>query len=154
MKLRRAVESDLAALMGWFPDAHSTDIWSTPNFRFPFTKETFRKDAHWDELDSYCLVADDGDLLAFGQFYEHFNRVHLARLIVNPNRRGQGCGTELVRRLMEAGHRKLGHDEYSLYVYGWNTPAVACYRSVGFIEHAPPKDDPKSLDDCMFMVRK
>ncbi len=152
MKLIVASESDIKSLMLWFPTGRSVDIWGGPRFRYPFTPETFQEDVRWRDMDTYCLVDSSLEMLAFGQFYERHERINLARLVVSPDRRGQGVGTTLVRLLMEQGRKSIPGREYSLYVYRDNHAAKACYVGLGFEEDEYPEDD-ELADTCIYMTR-
>lgn len=152
MQLYRAVRADIEGLMSWFPDARSTRVWGGPAFRYPFTAETFAEDTRWRQMDSFRLADADGDMLAFGQLYERHGRINLARLVVAPERRGQGLGRRLVALLMEEGRRRFPLDEFSLFVFRDNRPARACYESLGFEERVwPPGDD--LIENCVYMTR-
>ena len=153
MILRKARKSDIQELMTWFDTAESCRSWGGPRFEFPFTTESFCRDSRWSDLDSFSLVDDSDRLLGFGQFYEKLNRVHLARIAVDPKRRGAGHGTVLMQELFVAGTTLLSHKEFSLYVYSDNAAAIACYRGVGFKE-VPAEEENEGLKDCLFMVAK
>lgn len=45
MKLDPAAPSHLADMLGWFPEARSCALWAGPQFRFPFTLDSFIKDS-------------------------------------------------------------------------------------------------------------
>lgn len=152
MKLKVANEADISQLMSWFPTSRSVDIWGGPNFRYPFTAETFAEDVRWRQMASYCLVDADGDMLAFGQFYERHGRINLARLVVCPRHRGQGLGRQLVALLMKKGREALPLAEFSLYVYKDNESAKACYKAMGFEECRYPDGD-EMADACFYMTR-
>lgn len=152
MKLKIATEADISHLMSWFPTARSVDIWGGPNFRYPYTPKTFDEDVRWRQIDTYCLFDPAEDMLAFGQIYERHERINLARLVVSPDRRGQGIGKQFIASLMEKGQESFSLPAYSLYVYGDNYPAKACYTSLGFREHQFPADD-EMADTCIYMTR-
>jgi RimJ/RimL family protein N-acetyltransferase len=57
---------------------------------------------------------------------------HLGRLIVDPDRRGEGLGRELVEGLLEICFDDLGLRRVTLRVFRWNTSALLCYLSAGF----------------------
>jgi ribosomal protein S18 acetylase RimI-like enzyme len=152
MKLSPATESDISHLMSWFPTGQSVDIWGGPKFRYPFTPDTFQEDVRWRDMDTYCLVDFSGEVLAFGQIYERHGRINLARLVVSPDRRGQGIGRQLVQLLMERGRTSIPGQEYSLYVYRDNHRAKACYAGLGFEENEYPEDD-EMADTCIYMTR-
>ena len=91
-------------------------------------------------------------MCAFGQVYERNNRINLARLIAHPAMRGQGLGRRLVEMLMTVGADLFQFDEFSLFVYRDNTPALECYRSLGFtVQDYPP--DQSMADLCYYLTR-
>jgi len=151
--LALAANPDFDAVMSWFPDAKSVDRWSGPNFRYPFTGDTFREDCRVDVMESYVLRNSKGQLAAFGQSYDRDGRGHLARLAVNPTLRGQGVGTQLIRMIIAALADANDYDEYSLFVYRDNAPAYQCYLSLGFVVVDYPDDAPMP-DKCFFLTRK
>ena len=58
--------------------------------------------------------------------------VELARLIVDPARRGRGIGALLVERLI-SGAREFAVDLAWVRVVPGNGPALACYARAGFV---------------------
>ena len=151
-QLTPADHDDIDTLMTWFSDAAEVDAWGGPKFRYPYTVETFRTDCHWPEMASYCLRDSDGKMCAFGQYYDRNGYMNLARLVVAPEYRGRRIGTELVTRLMQVAAERMTLDEFSLFVYRDNTPALKLYQSLGFaIQKYPP--DQTLADKCYFLTR-
>lgn len=146
-------EANIDELMGWFTDAASVDRWGGPRFRYPFTPESFRVDCRIEEISSYCLKSPVGVMTGFGQFYDRFDCVHLARLISHPTMRRQGVGVRLIRMITRAAQLECGHERSSLFVYKDNTPAYRCYLKMGFVVQDYPKDAPLK-DKCYFLTRK
>ncbi len=151
--LEPATDPDIDEIMGWFPDAESVDIWGGPVFRFPFSAQSFREDLYLDKMASWALRKADKGLAAFGQSYERTGRGHLARLVVNPEMRGQGAGKLLIQRIIAALEASNDYDEYSLFVYRHNEPAYRCYRSLGFGVVDYP-EDAAMPDKCFFLTKK
>lgn len=151
--LEQANESDIDALMTWFDSALDVRIWGGPKFRFPYTLKSFQKDCHWPEMASFSLRDPDRQLCAFGQLYDRSNRINLARLVVRPDRRRQGLGRRLVTMLMSVGPRLLPLDEFSLFVFRDNVPALECYRSLGFEIQDYPADQFLG-DKCYYLTRR
>ena len=131
-ELQRATSTDLDTLMTWLPDADSVAMWGGPGFKYPFTKRSFRKHCHWQEMDSFSLKSAEGEFVAFGQVYDRIGRINLARLIVKPDMRRQGIGRRLIEMLMQVGRDLFALDEYSLFVHKENIAALRCYESLGF----------------------
>lgn len=57
----------------------------------------------------------------------------LARVGIAPGQRGRGLGSQLVGRALEVAWAIDWIEEVTLRVYTWNTPALALYRSLGFV---------------------
>ena len=146
-------DEDIEIVMGWFPDAAAVDRWSGPRFRYPFTPATFRGDARIDAIPTYCLRDPAGGLAAFGQYYERYDRAHLARLITRPDRRREGIGERLIRMIAQAAHSQNGYERSSLFVYRDNKPALRCYHKMGFVVQDYPKDAPMK-EQCYFLTRE
>jgi ribosomal protein S18 acetylase RimI-like enzyme len=151
--LAPAANADFDEVMTWFPDADSVNLWGGPDFRYPFTGETFREDCRIDIARSWCLRDGEGRRAAFGQAYERDGRGHLMRLISNPSLRRQGAGKQLIRMIIAALEETGTYDEYSLFVYRHNTPAYQCYLSLGF-NVADYPHNARMPDKCFFLTKK
>jgi len=150
MKLTAVLNPHLLELMRWFPDRHSCSIWAGPEFRYPYTEASFREDIR-PQLPSYSMVADNGELLGFGQYYVREARCHLARLAISPAHRGRALGAFLIRELCRLGCRDLKTSECSLFVLESNAPAVKLYTRLGFKQTQYPGKMPP-IAGCVYMV--
>lgn len=150
MNFRRFDPAQLPELITWFPDADALRVWGGPEFRHPFTPETFRKDSKIDEIDSWSIVDADGGLAAFGQCYVRVGRCHFGRVGVSPRRRGGGVGTRLFREMARWGLDEFGPRELSLFVRRDNEAAHRLYLRLGFRE--TPYPDPNFLTDSRYMI--
>jgi len=144
---------DISVLMTWFGDETSTQEWGGWEFRYPFDDSTFRVDAQIDELDSFVSRGEAGELIAFGQVKEKYGRGHVARLVLAPEYRGRGLGTDLVSSLCDKATELFDCAEHSLFVSRANTAALRCYVGLGFIEAPYPEDD-GTEDKTLYMVRR
>jgi ribosomal protein S18 acetylase RimI-like enzyme len=151
-KLQESSRADMDQLMKWFGDAEAIKVWGGPRFGYPFSKSSFLRDCHWRKMPTYSLRNPEGDLAAFGQFYERLGRINLARLVVSPGMRGQGIGKRLIQGLLEAGRETYESSEYSLFVYRDNAAALQCYQSMGFEIADFPEDAPLQ-DECFYLTR-
>lgn len=141
----------LDVLKSWFADKRSVRQWGGPLFRYPFTAATFLEDMRWQEMSAYSLLDGKNSLNGLGQYYERERRCHLARLIIDPARRGEGLGQYFIRGLMQIGMSRLGVDECSLFVMDSNQDAIRCYKSLQFVPTPHPSDDPL-FENMSFMV--
>lgn len=151
--LTTARSTDIDALMPWFTDEAGTTSWGGPQFRYPFTRESFHEDCHWHDMETFVLRDATGLLVGFGQLYERSNRIHLARIGVSPEHRGCGIGRVLVQALLDEGLRMFGFPEYSLFVRKDNPVAYKLYSSLGFVRSEFPVDAPMQ-DICYYMTRQ
>jgi len=151
-KLVAARDSDFHHLMTWFDDAPSVKVWGGPKFRYPYTAESFRADCYWGRMASYRLESPEGEFAAFGQLYKRYGRINLARLIAHPHMRGQGVGKRLVSLLLEVGPKLVESNEFSLFVYHDNLPALACYKAMGFVISDHP-EGASMANQCYYLTR-
>ena len=142
-------DAHITALMAWFPDVASVAVWS-PSNHFPFERERFIRESKLQELASFILVDAADTPLAFGQYYKRLGLCHLGRLVVNPVRRGEGLGRELILKLLAKGTQELGAKRCSLFVLDYNTPARKLYSSIGFLETLYPETIPQT--DCLYLT--
>ncbi len=147
-----AREPDIDGIMTWFPDATATATWAGPSFRFPFTRHTFHEDCLWKKMATYALKSPDNALAGFGQLYNRFDKINMARLVVAPDIRGQGAGKRLISLLMEVGRETFELEEFSLFVFRHNTPALECYRAMGFEIREYPQGAPLA-ELCYYLTR-
>ena len=150
--LQPSEERDIDALMRWFPDDASVRIWGGPIFRSPFNRHSFAEDLHWGRMRSYSLRSVEDELVAFGQVYARYDRIHFARLVSSPDRRREGIGKRLLTMLMAITPRSYDFDEFSLFVFRDNLPAYNCYRSLGF-EVVDYPDDAPMAEACFYLTR-
>jgi len=149
MNLTKFDKLHLAKIMEWFPDEDSTSIWGGPNFRYPYSDQSFMNDLDLFKAESFVLTNDLGSILAFGQYYLRNERCHLSRLVVSPFDRGNGIGKHLIAQLSLHGRNDLKVDSCSLFVMADNKPAMKLYLSLGYREAIYPEEVAK---DMIYMV--
>lgn len=152
LSLDRVLESDIDILMTWFASAAQTAVWGGPGFRHPFSRASFHADCHWLDISSYALRDQADDVVAFGQLYERFGRINLARIAVNPAYRSKGVGKVLLDNLIDEGRRIFDLPEFSLFVMSDNQVARRLYLSAGFARAEFPDGAPMK-DICHYMTR-
>ena len=151
-RIRRAGEHDLETLMTWFDGEDDVVVWGGPKFRYPFDATSFRADAHFDDMATFALDDSSGRFCAFGQMYNRNDHINLARLIVDPARRGSGIGRTLMLLLMEEAPALFDLERFSLFVFRNNKSALGLYRSLGF-EIQEYLQDQILADECYFLTR-
>lgn len=155
IQLSIASAEHIPSMMAWFDSLEKLSVWSGPGFRHPFDRESFVEDLKLDELDSYVLLdtnmAEQNQIMAFGQFYNRLNRCHLSRLVVAPAFRGRGIVGTLINELSTLGRYKLSVKSDSLFVLPENSIAVRAYAALGFKTIDYPQLNP--LEGCLYMIR-
>jgi len=149
MNLIKFDKSYLAEIMKWFPNEESISIWGGPNFRYPYSDESFMNDLNLPKTESFVLTNDFGSILAFGQYYLRNQRCHLSRLVVSPFERSNGIGKYLIAQLSLQGQEDLKVKSCSLFVMADNKPAMKLYLSLGYREDIYPEEVAK---DMIYMV--
>ena len=106
--------------------------------------------AGWSEADDVeaYLLSDGGVPVAYGELWldDEEGEVELARLLVAPERRGQGVGRALTRAL--SARAQETHPELPavfLRVRPENVPAISCYTAAGFVD--VPEDEQASWNE-------
>ncbi len=157
LQLDQTTEAHIEEIKTWLPDRESCVVWGGPHMRYPFINKSFEEDIRWQELATYSLTNENHFLIGFGQLYEKLDRLHLARLIINPTQRGRSYGKVLISKLLAAGLKNFSVSSASLFVYRHNRIALHCYRKMGFTEHPYPATDLKIskeyLENIIFMVK-
>jgi len=148
--LRTATRDDLLAMMSWFPDCRSCRIWGGPEFRYPFTEQSFQDDARLEVVPSY-VYATDRTLIGFGQYYLRAGRCHVSRLAVSPALRGSGWGSQLLSALIDLGSTALRVDRCSLFVSADNQRAARLYKRLGFAEAPYPGPEP-AIPEVLYLI--
>lgn len=150
MHLITVQDKHIIKMMQWFESEQALRAWSGAGFKYPFDLNSFKHDASINELRSEVLVSQRNELLAFGQYYLRLGHCHLARLVVNPNFRGQGVVAELIAKLIVAGKSDLEVSSCSLFVMADNKPAIKAYKRLGFRFTDYP--EAMEVDNCLYMV--
>ena len=125
--------ADAATVAGWSRSAEEARLWCS-RAEHPFPAEVLRR--WWDADDVQpWLLTDDERPVAYGELWLDVDEdeVELARLIVDPARRRTGLGRRLVSDLLAAA-RDTGLSGCFLRVAPDNAPALALYRSAGFVD--------------------
>jgi ribosomal protein S18 acetylase RimI-like enzyme len=133
--LRPAKLDDLSTILRWIPDVQACLLWAGPKVRYPATAESVWEDIVASEENAFCLGENDGNAIGFGQILLPESRVaHLARIIIDPAKRGGGHGRFLCLRLMGMAVDRYSVLRFTLNVYQTNVAALSLYRSLGFTE--------------------
>lgn len=137
MELRSFSGEYTAVVAGWATSAREVALLcGREEFPFPGGLLTSWR-AVSDDIRAY-LYFEGETPVAYGELWldDEEDEVELARIIVAPEVRGRGVGTEFVRALL-APAKSAGHADIFLRVRPDNEPAIRTYLRVGFL----PVDD-------------
>ena len=118
-------------------------------------KRRFGRGPHWVIAD---LDDDFVGLVRLSPIDTKARTATFAIAIFDPERLGQGLGTEATRLTIAYGFSQLGLDRITLKVLADNFRAIAAYEKAGFvterrIERAPKRGD-NYIDDLVMTVTK
>ncbi|QOJ15825.1 MAG: GNAT family N-acetyltransferase [Planctomycetia bacterium] len=134
LRLRSFETPDAGVVAGWARTA-SEGYWLAPRTSPPLTAE---KVCDWGRGGRQqwvlCERGSAGVLLAYGEL----NLLNAARrsfwlghIVVDPQRRGYGLGTEITRRLLERAFVHCAASSVTLVVFPTNRSAVRAYQAAG-----------------------
>lgn len=142
-EIRPAQLGDLEVVARWLRNSADCELWAGHRVSFPVALEGLPRAIEWDQSDSW-VVTHDSAVAGFGQLVPKLRgRVHLARLICDPDQRRRGLGRLLTARLLETALSRQP-TAISLNVSPENVPALHLYRSLGFVAAARAPDERES----------
>jgi RimJ/RimL family protein N-acetyltransferase len=139
MEIRALHPSDFATMIGWFADEAALVQRGGPAVRFPLDERQLQQmldDGQGQPPPRLLWVgAVDGLVVAHCQVACDWRHgvARLARVCVDPARRGQKIGQRFLRAV-DATFRDPAFERMELNVYTFNHAAIAVYRSLGFVE--------------------
>jgi len=134
--LRSATEADLDVVASWITSSIDCELWAGPALMFPLNRATLAHDIGLSSQTSFCL--GEQNVEGFGQLVDKGSgRGHLAKVIVAPQHRRMGRGSELVQALLELAAER-GFSVVGLNVRRDNDAALLLYRKLGFDTAARP----------------
>ena len=114
---------------------------------FPFVAENLPELLALEGCSNYCLFDIDNRCIGFGQFWPgKQGAVHIGRIIISPEARGNGAGRLLCEKLVAKARESTGASAATLRVYRDNHAARSLYLSLGF-----SVIESESTDDLLFM---
>ena len=157
-------EQDFALLAAWSTDARTHAMWSANRFPYPLepagVAEALRairessgdlpyiaEDSTGRAVGFFCYPAEPTD----GEILRKF-------VIVDPQLRGQGIGTGMIRAAVRDIFARTDADAVQLMVFAENSAARKCYKKAGFTERALTPDAFRFGDEtwgrCNMFIRR
>ena len=135
MRLVTPTTENAPRIATWSRSAEEAQRWCS-RAEHPFPPQQVLRWWTADDVQPWILADDDGETpIAYGELWldEAEDEVELARVIVDPDRRGTGVGRRLVHELVDAA-RSTGSGACILRVDPDNTAALHLYRNAGFAD--------------------
>ncbi len=123
------------------------------SFSMPWKPNDFRELMAHDTV-VYVVAEDAGRIVGGAGIRNILGEGEITNVVVDPDYRGRGIGTEIVERLLAEG-KLLGADSFTLEVRMSNLPAIKLYEHFGFATEGIRKnfyDYPK--EDALIMWKR
>ena len=138
LRLRPFSEGDFARLISWVPDAPSLSQWCAGFFKHPLSDDQLTRylESAKQPLTRKIFVAEtkSGDAVGhveLSMIWPHLS-CRLSRVLVDPGRRRDGFGMELVTLALDHAFREYAVAQVDLGVSKDNEAAIAFYERLGF----------------------
>jgi ribosomal protein S18 acetylase RimI-like enzyme len=133
----------LAIVASWIKSESECQLWCGTRVAYPIDVAALPESLGYAASEAWTATSR-GRVVGFGQLVlKAMGRLHLARLITAPDRRGKGLGRLITVHLLETALTRKP-SAVSLNVFAENRPALALYRSLGFAPATRPPDEPAS----------
>lgn len=136
--------ADFAHLVAWVGDERGLVQWAGPIFTWPLDER---------QLERYLATSDGAAPQAYiwrardaaGATVGHIElkeidasdgNAVIARVLVDPERRGAGIGRAMVAEVLRFAFDDLGLHRVELRAFTFNVAALRCYESLGFVPEA------------------
>lgn len=136
LRLRPYKSADAETIVGWLGDERSFYQWCGGRYEsYPISAGDMN-DYYRATEGLYPMTAVDENGIAGHLTLRYMDQeekdVRLGFVIVDPGRRGKGCGRELVQLAAKYAITFMGAEKVSLAVFENNTRAYTCYLAAGF----------------------
>lgn len=126
---------------------------SAASFAVPESLAYVERELANTELTRYLVCADGTDVIAYGGYWKVLDESQVTNIAVQPERRGQGCGRQVVQAMLTLAKGE-GCATMLLEVRVSNTPALRLYESLGFTVLAVRKQYyTEPIEDAYVMQR-
>ena len=145
IELRAFKKQDCDRLISWIPDARFLMQFAGPQYTFPLDRKQIYNTIKNTEGDFPSLYMFKAVLLPEDKVIGHVELMNIDRdertthmgsvLIGDPDYRGKGLGSEMIKRAVDFAFNILGVKEVTLTVYDFNETDISCYRRIGFEDY-------------------
>jgi RimJ/RimL family protein N-acetyltransferase len=161
LQIKRFREKDVRSVCSWIKSERVLVQWAGPIFSWPFTQKQFREQLQTAKGESptlYPFGLYRGDTVIgyceLAAYSRRANSAQLSRVIVSPKYRNKGFAQIMIDSVLRFGFQELELNRIGLGVFDFNTPAIKCYKKLGFVLEGTLRESAKvgnSFWDCLIM---
>ena len=139
LMLRKFESQDMPSFLAAIHDEKMLMQFAGPAYVFPLTAEQVTVDLQADDVRVFSMVTAEGKAVGHAQMQIFSDSVLLRRILIwETSWRGRGWGRKMVQQLLDVAFAMREVQQVRLNVFDWNTPAIRCYQSLGFVLSAGP----------------
>ncbi len=138
IKLEPYSSQNAREISSWICDEETLRKWSADTYSFPVAPEDinefYRKQSEKANFFPFIAVLN-GEIIGHMVFWVlEQNTVRFGFIVLNPEKRGQGLGKQMLSVAKENAQKEYAAKKISLGVFKNNPAAYQCYKSLGFCE--------------------
>jgi RimJ/RimL family protein N-acetyltransferase len=147
IRLEFLEREDLNKIVEWNKDKSKDFLyqWTGPWYQYPLTvnqiEDRIINKANMSNSDLYVfkiILNETNEMIGTIELFKIDRNMGTAVagkfLIGDESQRGRGLGKQILKELLRIGFDELGLNTISLNVFDFNTGAIKCYESVGFVK--------------------
>lgn len=143
MRIRPYIEGkDYEYISKWIGSERVHALWCANLIPYPITRESFRAFLEKNALDwtdsAYVATGQDGEPVGFFCYSVNSkeNEGFFKFVVVDDQKRGMGCGKEMLHLALRYAFCITGVERVRLNVFDENSAAKHCYEKVGFTQES------------------
>jgi RimJ/RimL family protein N-acetyltransferase len=129
---------DFEKLKKWVNNKRVHALWCANKLSYPLTRErladTLKEQAENWNAYAYTAIDNMGKQIGFFVYAENYmdNSGYLRYIIMDPNERGKGYGTEMIQLILKYAFEISEVLKVNLNVFDVNEGGIRCYQKAGF----------------------
>ena len=133
VRIRPYKDMDKDRIFSWINDEEVFYLWSAGVLGgYPLSEEGFQKTAEIMRFTALYDIEPCGFFTARNP-HESADELRLGFVLIDPDKRGKGIGSEMMRKALRFCFEIYGAECVSIAVFEDNTAAYRCYLRAGFV---------------------
>lgn len=135
VRLENFGRENYADLISWIDSEETLMQFGGPLFTFPLTDEQLDISLSDPGRMVFTVVNNETNAsIGHAEIYVSGTSAKLGRILIgDKNYRGKGLGQQIVHLLLQFTFSRLNKTLVELNVFDWNSNAIKCYETVGFV---------------------